>query len=923
MKKSISINLQGLVFHIEEDGYEHLRRYLAEVKAHFATYAGHEEIVADIESRIAELFSARLTATKQIITFEEVVAVTAQLGSVADFDLPEDADEPVAAGQAYRQTTGSPYSAGSATAADQPAEPRQLFRDETNKKIAGVAAGLAHYFNVNPLWIRLAFVFLALLNTSFLGDLDRHLHVNFGGIGFLAYLILWLVMPKRVGLPAAGGPDRRGPGAGRKLFRDTDAGSVGGVAAGLAHYLRLDVTLVRVLFVVLTLAGGGGFLLYVILWVVVPEARTVSDKLEMRGEDVTLSNIDQNLRADAPTGAGRARVVQENLSSIGSSISPIFKFLFTLIVGFAAVMLLIVGLAMLVAFGALLGALLGWFPDSNMQAGDIPVQLLRSTVPGWGVLAGFVAFLIPALGLLGLGIRLFTRRALLNTTARLALFAIWVLSVIGVVTAAAQLHDQFRESTEMVIGQTFDLTTPVVVLKANETPVHAEVRELLLTSADSGQPARLTRRVRARGRDEDAAREAAQGVDYEGTLRDSVLMVPRDFTFKPGTPWREQEVRLTLALPPDHQYRLTEAFAYELEDKALDNRYVHDGLLSQRLFTVRKGRFELVSGPETKLPQEEDNEEAYDEDEDHDDDVDFDLDLDKGIRIRKHLSGDFKIEEPRANAPRRSYSMRDFERIEVSDGYQVRIRRGTEFRVTAQGPQALLDRARVRVSGQTLQIESEGGLRWSWRRHQAEPVLFEIELPVLAGLDLSGAARADVAGFSQGGDLSIEQSGASTLRANLAGSHVKLEASGAARTLLLGSTPKLTADLSGACDLRARKLTATDVSIDASGASSAAITVKHELRADADGASHITYYGQPTDANTNSSGAGSVRNGDRDGGSANDDSDNDDSGGSDDGDDESAALQAPARPQAAAPRLTLPYPARRVAYYAAPKIITL
>ena len=90
MKKSISINLQGLLFHIEEDGYDVLRRYLAEVKQHFSAYAGHEEIVADIEARVAELFAARLTPAKQVITLEDVEAVTAQLGRVSEFDVPDD-----------------------------------------------------------------------------------------------------------------------------------------------------------------------------------------------------------------------------------------------------------------------------------------------------------------------------------------------------------------------------------------------------------------------------------------------------------------------------------------------------------------------------------------------------------------------------------------------------------------------------------------------------------------------------------------------------------------------------------------------------------------------------------------------------------------------------------------------------------------
>jgi hypothetical protein len=76
MKKNISINLQGIIFHIEDDGFEVLSRYLHEVKAHFANYQGHEEIVADIEGRIAELFSARLSVNKQVITLTDVEEMT-------------------------------------------------------------------------------------------------------------------------------------------------------------------------------------------------------------------------------------------------------------------------------------------------------------------------------------------------------------------------------------------------------------------------------------------------------------------------------------------------------------------------------------------------------------------------------------------------------------------------------------------------------------------------------------------------------------------------------------------------------------------------------------------------------------------------------------------------------------------------------
>ena len=102
MKKNISINLQGMIFHIEEDGYEQLSQYLAAIKAYFSAYAGHEEIIADIEARIAEIFFAKLSPTKQVITSDDVQALVAQMGSVKDFQNLEE-DEPEYAANAAPQ----------------------------------------------------------------------------------------------------------------------------------------------------------------------------------------------------------------------------------------------------------------------------------------------------------------------------------------------------------------------------------------------------------------------------------------------------------------------------------------------------------------------------------------------------------------------------------------------------------------------------------------------------------------------------------------------------------------------------------------------------------------------------------------------------------------------------------------------------
>jgi phage shock protein PspC (stress-responsive transcriptional regulator) len=163
MNKTIIININGVVFHIEEDAYEILRNYMTEVKRHFYNSADSLEITTDIENRIAEMFTQLLTAgNRQVITDADVNQVIAQMGSVNDFEF---SDEPAAEQPAY-----------SAAASGK----RKLFRDADDHIMGGVCAGLASYFDIETVWVRLAFV----------------LTIFAGGAGLLAYIVLWVVVPK-------------------------------------------------------------------------------------------------------------------------------------------------------------------------------------------------------------------------------------------------------------------------------------------------------------------------------------------------------------------------------------------------------------------------------------------------------------------------------------------------------------------------------------------------------------------------------------------------------------------------------------------------------------------------------------------------------------------------------------------------------
>ena len=166
MKKNISINLQGMIFHIEEDGYEQLSQYLAAIKSYFSAYEGHEEITADIESRMAEIFAAKLSPTKQVITSEDVQALMAQMGSVKDFQVLEEEEAPT--GQTHEQQFNySNNAAGNSepftgTANAGQIYTKRIYRDVNRKIVSGVAAGIANYLNLDPLWVRLGFVLLTL-----------------------------------------------------------------------------------------------------------------------------------------------------------------------------------------------------------------------------------------------------------------------------------------------------------------------------------------------------------------------------------------------------------------------------------------------------------------------------------------------------------------------------------------------------------------------------------------------------------------------------------------------------------------------------------------------------------------------------------------------------------------------------------------
>jgi phage shock protein PspC (stress-responsive transcriptional regulator) len=165
MNKTVNINLAGIFFHIDEDAYLKLSRYLEAIKRSFTDSQGRSEIIADIEARIAELFSERIQNEKQVVGIKLVDEVITIMGQPEDYLVDDEIfeDEP----QQKKSYTSGPT--------------KKLFRDTDNSYIGGVAAGLGHYFGIESIWMRLIWLLLA---------------IGSGGTFIFIYLIFWALVPE-------------------------------------------------------------------------------------------------------------------------------------------------------------------------------------------------------------------------------------------------------------------------------------------------------------------------------------------------------------------------------------------------------------------------------------------------------------------------------------------------------------------------------------------------------------------------------------------------------------------------------------------------------------------------------------------------------------------------------------------------------
>ena len=585
MKKTLSINISGILFHIEEDGYATLQNYLDGINRHFSEYPDSKEIVLDIENRIAEIFLSYLKNNKQVITAENVDRLIEKMGTIAAFSVvteaPVEKDPEEATGDDFYKYVTPP---------DAPnAGYKKLMRLETKKILGGVCAGIAHYFAIDALWVRLIAILLLMSgNINFRPRFfeinpfeDYGLNFNFGFSAFavLAYIVLWVILP----VSQAVEEDKTI----KKLFRNPDDKVLGGVASGLSGYFGIDTPYIRLAFVFLTIAGGSGVIIYLILWIITPAASSITERIKMKGGEITLDSIDSTVKETInpipmePESTLKKvlmtpfRVLGQVIEALGSALGSLGKFLLSVLRVLFGMWVLFLGIvpigAALIGLAVYLGLI-----DSEYGPGSvaIPVGLITELAPIWLVIAGFGLIALPGLVLLLLGLSVLVKKSLIGSKIGGIILALWLFFVGMAAFHIPKIIAKFKEEARYELMTPVSLTPGILLLRVNDLDdeeINNKVQLELVGTQDT--VITLKQEYFSRGESKKEALANAKKIQYSYDVRDSVMTFEEGFDLRALDTFRDQDLTLRLAIPYDKPFIMERSLLEILENTIYKNGF--------------------------------------------------------------------------------------------------------------------------------------------------------------------------------------------------------------------------------------------------------------------------------------------------------------------------------------------------------------
>ena len=476
MNKTININLGGTFFHIDENAYNHLRSYLEAVRATLSPEDSIAEIMDDIEARIAELFNESITNKDQVITLGRVKEVIEIMGQPEAFDPDNDA---------AKNSTKNAHA--------EPKTPKQLFRDDENKYLGGVASGLGHYLGIDCLWIRL----------------------------------IWLML----------------------FF----------------------------------LSSGTFFMIYILFWILVPAAKTTSDKLKMKGEPINISNIEKRVKEGYDKFSDNVKSVDYDKygNQVKRGTNRIVELIGNLLKGALIVFAKILGVLMLIfSVTTLLGLAFGLFSAGSLEfwgQADL-IQYYQAVsvaqIPFWALLTiVFLAVGIPFIVLFVVGLKLLIPNLKsMGWTPKILIFALWIASILALIFFGAKhasfssVTGQFQREIPLPVTKNDSITLTmnqsllsgryaerdddfVIKMDADNNPIIVTNNVRLIVRSTQKEQGFIKVDSYADGASLDLAQEKAMHINYQIQITDGILELDPFLTTALEHKYRDQYVEVIVYLP--------------------------------------------------------------------------------------------------------------------------------------------------------------------------------------------------------------------------------------------------------------------------------------------------------------------------------------------------------------------------------------
>ena len=594
MKKTLSINISGILFHIEEDGYDTLKNYLESINSHFSGYADSKEIISDIENRIAEIFLSYLKNNNQVITAENVTRLIEKMGTIADFSSLEEAEEVVdpASDDFYKYVTPPNTADGGY---------KKLMRMEHKKILGGVCAGIAHYFAIDALWIRLIAILLLFSgNINFdLSDFNPFgwvdFNIGFAGLAVVAYIVLWVILP----VSYANEENKEI----KKLYRNPDDKVLGGVASGLAAYFGIkELLYVRLAFVLLTIAGGSGVVIYLILWIITPVASSITERIKMKGGEITLDSIDSTLKETIspapPTPESTLkkvlmtpfRVLGQVIEALGSAFGSLGRFLLTLLRVFFGLIIFILGITLvgvpLVTFTLYLGVI---DPIYYGTVDVFPLEMITELVPTGLAAAGLGVLAIPGIVILMLGLSVLSKKNLVGSKFGLVALALWLMCIATLGFQVPRVIAKFKEEDRVITNTPLSIGQGVLFLKVEEGEgVEFYQQAVLELKGTEDSVLTLNQEYFSRGQSKKQAQENIKKIAYSYSVKDSVITFEQGFDMKTLGAFRDQKLNLSLAIPYNKPFIMERSLLEILENTIYKNGFENGDVREEAIWVFNE-----------------------------------------------------------------------------------------------------------------------------------------------------------------------------------------------------------------------------------------------------------------------------------------------------------------------------------------------